>query len=60
MIINNNDIENILEKVLYMLSFEKLVRDEQQKVKDDEQKHFREYELYKWLILLNIFLSIQN
>ena len=36
MIINNNDIENILGNILYMLSFEKLVRDEQQKVNDDE------------------------
>ena len=41
--INKNDIENIIENIhdlreniLYMLSFEKLIRDEQQKVKDDE------------------------
>ena len=36
MIINNNDIENILEDILYMLSFENLVRNKQQKVNDDE------------------------
>ena len=49
--INKNDIENIIENIhdlreniLYMLSFEKLVRDEQQKVierflkDDDDQK----------------------
>ena len=39
---NNNDIENFLENITYMLSFEKLVRDEQQKVNDGEQKHFKE------------------
>ena len=43
--INNNDIENIIENIhdlreniLYMLSFEKLVRDEQQSLIDDEYK----------------------
>ena len=47
MIITNNDIEKILESLLSMLSFEKLVRDEQQKVNDDEENHFKACELYK-------------
>ena len=50
---NKNDIENLIEKthdvrenMLYMLAFEKLIRDEQQKViepilKDDEKKTFQ-------------------
>ena len=46
MIITDNDIEKILESVLSMLSFEKLVRDEQQKVNDDDENHFKECELY--------------
>ena len=52
--IHDNDIENIIdnihdlrENILYMLSFEKLIKDEQQKViepilKDDESKQFKE------------------
>ena len=44
MIFNSNDIENLLENILYMLSFEKLVRDEQQKM---NKKKFKENELYK-------------
>ena len=56
---NKNDIENLIEKthdvrenMLYMLAFEKLIRDEQQKViepilKDDEKKHCKENDLNK-------------
>ena len=36
MIINNNDIKNFLKNILDMLSFKKLVRDEQQKLNEDE------------------------
>ena len=51
---NNNDTEKIIEKfhdsrenLLYMLSFEKLIRDEQE-TDNSHTFHFKEMELNKW------------
>ena len=56
--INNNDIENIIENfhdlrenTLYMLAFEKFIRDERQTDKDEYYPmhfFFKEIELNKW------------
>ena len=55
--INGNEIENIhdlRENILYMLSFEKLVNDEQQTIKpilidDDDDQQYSYLLTYKWL-----------
>ena len=51
---NENNIENIhdlRENIIYMISFEELSRDEQQTIKaisvDDEEKNFKENKIYK-------------